>query len=51
VDRHFVPALSGEHDRAEWVSPEEARRRLHYEDNRAAIDRLVSRLAASTRND
>jgi 8-oxo-dGTP pyrophosphatase MutT (NUDIX family) len=51
VERRFVPALSGEHDRAEWVSPEEARRRLHYEDNRAAVDRLVSRLAPSTRND
>lgn len=50
VERHFIPTLSREHDGAEWVSPEEARRRLHFEDNRAAVDRLVSLLNSSTRN-
>jgi 8-oxo-dGTP pyrophosphatase MutT (NUDIX family) len=45
VDRSFVPRLSAEHDAAQWVSAPEARRRLHYEDNRAAVDRLISRLA------
>lgn len=51
VERGFIPALSGEHDRAEWVSWEEARHRLHYEDNRAAVDRLVSLLGSPTRKD
>lgn len=42
VDPSFVPRLSLEHDQAEWVSPEEAVRRLHFEDNRGAVRRLVS---------
>ncbi len=51
VDAAFIPRLSPEHDLAEWVSPAEARRRLHYEDNRAAVDRLVSIVRASPPND
>ena len=44
VDRSFAPRLSAEHDVAEWVSPGEATRRLHYPDNRAAIGRLLERV-------
>jgi 8-oxo-dGTP pyrophosphatase MutT (NUDIX family) len=40
VSRRFVPTLSTEHDLAEWVSPAEAVRRLHFEDNRTAVERL-----------
>ena len=40
VPRSFEPRLSTEHDAAEWVSAEEAVRRLHFEDNRAAVERL-----------
>ena len=40
VDRGFVPRLSDEHEAAEWVAPDEAVRRLHFEDNRAAVIRL-----------
>jgi 8-oxo-dGTP pyrophosphatase MutT (NUDIX family) len=47
VAREFVPQLSEEHDAAEWVAPEEAARRLHYEDNRAAVARLLERLGAA----
>jgi len=41
VPRSFVPRLSPEHEAAEWVSAEEAIRRLHFEDNRAAVQRLL----------
>lgn len=41
----LLPSLSEEHDAYEWVSSVEARRRLHYEDNRRAVDRLLARLA------
>ena len=44
VDRGFVPTLSREHEQYAWVSVPEALRRLHYEDNRAAVHRLVERL-------
>ena len=44
VPRSFEPRLSAEHDAAEWVTPEEAVRRLHFEDNREAIVRLRDRL-------
>jgi len=47
VDPGFFPRLSPEHDLAEWVAPEEAERRLHFEDNRAAVVRLVSQLSGS----
>ncbi|HYA70232.1 MAG TPA: NUDIX domain-containing protein [Thermoplasmata archaeon] len=43
VPRTFVPRLSAEHEAAEWVSCEEAVRRLHFEDNRAAVIRLRDR--------
>jgi 8-oxo-dGTP pyrophosphatase MutT (NUDIX family) len=46
----FEPRLSEEHDAYEWVSPEEAGRRLHYEDNRAAVRRLVERVRRPPRN-
>ena len=45
VPSSFEPRLSSEHEASEWVGAEEARRRLHYEDNRAAVDRLVERVA------
>ena len=44
VPRSFEPRLSSEHEGAEWVTAEEAARRLHFEDNRAAIARLQERL-------
>jgi 8-oxo-dGTP pyrophosphatase MutT (NUDIX family) len=47
VDRQFAPRLSPEHEQFEWVSVPEALRRLHYEDNRAAVERLVERLRES----
>jgi 8-oxo-dGTP pyrophosphatase MutT (NUDIX family) len=43
VPRSFKPRLSREHEAAEWVSVREAVRRLHYEDNRAAVERLRAR--------
>lgn len=43
VDRDFRPRLSPEHEEWAWVAPEEARRRLHYADNRVAVERLVAR--------
>ena len=43
VPRSFEPRLSSEHEAAEWVSAEEAVRRLHFEDNRAAVIRLRDR--------
>jgi 8-oxo-dGTP pyrophosphatase MutT (NUDIX family) len=45
VDRSFAPRLSAEHEACAWVTPAEARRRFHYEDNRAAVDRLLARVA------
>ena len=50
VDRSFRPRLSPEHDAAEWVGPEEAARRLHFEDNRAALDRLRDAVARTPPN-
>jgi 8-oxo-dGTP pyrophosphatase MutT (NUDIX family) len=41
------PALSPEHDEFEWVTPEEAVRRLHYPDNQAAVRRLQTCLGGS----
>jgi 8-oxo-dGTP pyrophosphatase MutT (NUDIX family) len=49
VPRSFVPRLSSEHDAAEWVSATEALRRLHFEDNRAAVERLRARLTSPSR--
>jgi 8-oxo-dGTP pyrophosphatase MutT (NUDIX family) len=45
LDSLRTPALSAEHEAFEWVDYEEAIRRLHYEDNREAVRRLVARLA------
>ena len=42
VDRTFAPRLSREHEAFEWVPPAEALRRLHYPDNRAAVERLAA---------
>jgi len=50
VDRGFVPRLSDEHEAAEWVAPDEAVRRLHFEDNRAAVRRLLERVGTSSPN-
>ena len=47
VPRSFAPVLSAEHEAAEWVSTQEAIRRLHYEDNRKAVERLLARLEAT----
>jgi 8-oxo-dGTP pyrophosphatase MutT (NUDIX family) len=44
VDRAFRPVLSSEHDAAEWVEFDEAVRRLHYNDNREAVERLRERI-------
>lgn len=50
IDRDWAPRLSAEHESAEWVSPEEAVRRLHYSDNRQAVARLLERVRASSPN-
>ncbi len=47
VPRSFAPRLSDEHEEAAWVSPAEARARLHFEDNRAAVSRLAEVLDRS----
>jgi len=44
VPRSFRARVSREHEAAEWVSAEDAIRRLHYEDNREAVVRLRERL-------
>ena len=44
VERSFRPRLSDEHDDAAWVRPDEAIARLHFEDNRAAVPRLLARI-------
>ena len=43
VPRSFLPRLSAEHEAAEWVSVDEAVRRLHFDDNKAAVERLRER--------
>jgi 8-oxo-dGTP pyrophosphatase MutT (NUDIX family) len=47
VDRSFGPRLSAEHEASRWVSPAEATDLLHYEDNRAAVERLLRAVAPS----
>ena len=44
VPRAFAPRLNEEFDAFEWAPAEEARRRLHFDDNRAAVDRLRDRI-------
>ena len=48
--RSFAPVLNEEHESWEWVPPAEAVRRLHFEDNRGAVARLLERLAASSQS-
>ena len=38
----FTPTLSDEHDAFAWLAPDEAVARLHFPDNRAAVERLVA---------
>jgi dATP pyrophosphohydrolase len=44
ADPRFEPTLSDEHVAFAWVPPDEAARRLHFPDNREAVDRLVERV-------
>jgi len=46
----FEPQLIAEHDASEWVDSAEAIRRLHYDDNRTAVARLLERLRPAPRN-
>jgi len=50
VARSFRPRLSSEHEAWEWLSPDGAVQRLHYPDNREAVARLVSAVAAHPAN-
>jgi dATP pyrophosphohydrolase len=50
LDRPVDPTLSPEHDAFAWLPVDEARARLHYPDNRAAVDRLRERLAGRGAN-
>ena len=50
VGRDFVPVLNEENEAFEWVVPAEAERRLHFEDNRAAVAQLVERLGAASQS-
>ncbi|MGD0718387.1 MAG: NUDIX domain-containing protein [Thermoplasmata archaeon] len=45
VEPGWNPRLSAEHDACAWVTPSEAVKRLHYEDNRGAVGRLLERMA------
>jgi lipoyl(octanoyl) transferase len=47
LDREWAPRLSDEHDAFAWVSAKEAMQRLHYEDNRRAVGRLLERLGVA----
>jgi 8-oxo-dGTP pyrophosphatase MutT (NUDIX family) len=44
VGRAFEPKISAEHEAFEWVSADEAVRRLHFPDNQEAVRRLAVRL-------
>jgi 8-oxo-dGTP pyrophosphatase MutT (NUDIX family) len=44
LPRAESPRLSEEHEAFAWLEPAIARERLHYEDNRQAVDRLLERL-------
>ena len=48
VDDGFAPRLSDEHDAFAWVEPAEALRRLHYPDNRGAVERLLAHEGVSS---
>jgi 8-oxo-dGTP pyrophosphatase MutT (NUDIX family) len=43
LDGDRAPVLSPEHVAFEWLPPEVARSRLHYQDNRDAVTRLLER--------
>jgi lipoyl(octanoyl) transferase len=45
----FIAQLSPEHEACEWVEPPEAIARLHYPDNRQAVERLLLRLRGAPR--
>jgi 8-oxo-dGTP pyrophosphatase MutT (NUDIX family) len=47
LDAARAPVLSSEHVEHEWLPPSAARARLHYPDNREAVDRLLERWAAA----
>lgn len=49
LDGRYAPTLSDEHDAYRWADAVTARAALHYPDNRAALDRLLARLAADRR--
>lgn len=49
VERSFVPVLSPEHDAFRWERPEVATTLLHFEDNRAAVERLVEVVSGARR--
>jgi len=46
LERPGAPVLSVEHVEFAWLPWDRARSRLHYEDNREAVDRLVARVAS-----
>lgn len=48
LDSRRAPVLSAEHEAFEWVDFDEALHRLHYDDNREAVRRLMARLADGT---
>ena len=50
LDQVVAPTLSDEHDAFAWVGPEEAVRRLHYDDNRTAVRRLLLQVPDGARN-
>jgi 8-oxo-dGTP pyrophosphatase MutT (NUDIX family) len=43
LDAPRAPVLSDEHVAYEWLPPASARSRLHFPDNREAVDRLLER--------
>jgi 8-oxo-dGTP pyrophosphatase MutT (NUDIX family) len=47
VASEFEVRLSDEHVAAEWLGPGDATARLHYPDNREAIERLLQRISGS----
>lgn len=46
LEARWSPTLSAEHVAWEWVSADGARARLHFPDNRAAVDRLLEAISA-----
>jgi lipoyl(octanoyl) transferase len=51
LDGSRPPVLSSEHEAFEWVTPVQAVERLHYEDNREAVRRLIAGLRSSAATD